>query len=531
MTEAKYAAIAKLRDDPRAFFKLLSVFDNNQGKLVPFVLTPTQERFLSILETSNRVVIVKARQLGISTVTRAWFLWKAWRSGEPLKHAVISYTRESANHLHSIDKAFFVSLPQALQRRLANDSKGSLKWADTGSELKCFSAGGKGGATRSYSFTSAHISEFAFFDDQNELLSNVISSVGGGQIVIETTVKEADDFYHNLVRGAPQNGWTLAFFPWMDEKKYASHPRFGQGDIPKVTDDEKSVKRDLHLNLSQLYWRRQQINSLGLTKFCREFPSTIEEAFYTRGESWLSLGGLSALVPLDMGRGPDFEYEEPIEGQRYAMGVDVGGGGGGDFSVITVVSVTTGQPVYHWADNTTPPFKFAEIVFEEWSRWNDAHILVESNGVGSVVISALEQWGVPLWKDDRGRDWRTDKTSKIRILERLREALEGGSFRELHSTLVDEIINMVPNRWGSASARKGKHDDFVISMSLALEARDAVPDFSDHVTRRNLIDQWKREARAHKILSQKIPFKIATWGGAGGAGAKRAKMLAKGHQR
>lgn len=517
------AAIQKLRDDPRAFFKLLSVFDNNQSKLVPFVLTPTQEAYLRILESSNRIVIVKARQLGISTVTRAWFLWKAWRSGEPLKHAVISYTRESANHLHSIDKAFYISLPQSLQRRLANDSKGSLKWADTGSELKCFSAGGKGGATRSYSFTSAHISEFAFFDDQNELLSNVISSVGGGQIVIETTVKEADDFYHNLVRGAPDNGWTLAFFPWHKESKYASHPRFGQGAIPKVSDDEKVVKRELGINLSQLYWRRQQIASLGLTKFCREFPSTIDEAFYTRGESWLSLSALQNLVPLDMGRGPDFEYEEPIEGQRYVIGVDPAGGTGGDYSVMTVVSVTTGQPVYHWAANDIPPFKFAEVVFEEWERWNEAHILVESNGIGAVVISALEGWGVPLWKDDRGRDWKTDKTSKIRVLERLREALEGGAFKELHKTLVDEILNMVPNKWGSAAARKGKHDDFVMSFALALEARDAVPDYSDHTTRRNLIDQWKRQARAHKILNQKIPFKIATYA----SGGSRAKNLAK----
>lgn len=511
---SKAEAIQKLREDPRAFFSLLQVFDNNLSKLVPFVLTPTQEAYLKILETSNRIVIVKARQLGISTVTRAWFLWKAWRSGEPLKHAVISYTRESANHLHSIDKSFYVSLPKSLQRKLANDSKGSLKWSDTGSELKCFSAGGKGGATRSYTFTSAHISEFAFFDDQNELLSNVISSVGDGQIVIETTVNQAEDFYHNLVKGARDktNDWTLAFFPWHKEEKYKSQPRFGQGAVPKPSDDELKVRKDLGLNLSQLYWRHQQIKSMGYEKFHREFPSTIDEAFYTKSQNWLSVDALTNLQSVEMGRGPHFEYEEPIEGERYAMGVDVSGGTGGDYSVITVVSATTGQPVYHYASNTVPPFKFAEIVFEQQSRWNNAHVLCEGNSMGAVVIGLLEQWGIDLWKDDKGKDWLTNRTSKIRIMERLREMLENKHFQELHKDLVDEIINLVPTKTGSAAAKKGHHDDFVMSLALALECRESIPNYADYETRTKLIDQWKKKVRANRILKQKIPYRPASFG-------------------
>ena len=504
-------AIAKLREDPRAFFKLLQVFDNSSGKLVPFVLTPTQEHYLRHLETSNRIVIVKARQLGISTVTRAWFLWKAWRAAQPIKHAVLSYTRASADHLHGIDKAFYIGLPPALQRRLENDNRGSLKWADTGAELRTFSAGGKAGATRSYSFTSAHISEFAFFDDQNELLSNVISSVGDGQIVIETTVKEADDFYHNLVKGAAEgtNGWTLAFYPWMGEKKYASTPKFGNGSVPKVTEEEAAVRKRLGINLSQLYWRRQQINSMGWEKFHREYPATIEEAFYMQGKSWLSKEAIEGLEACHMGRGPAYEYEEPIEGERYAMGVDVANGTGGDFSVITVVACTSGQPVFHWADNRTPPFKFAEIVFAEWERWNEAHILVESNGVGAVVIGQLEAWGVELWKDDKGRDWITNKTSKIRIQERLRERLEAG-MGPMHTTLVEEIKGLVPTKSGSVQARKGGHDDWTMSLALALEAREAVPNFADVVTRRNAIDEWKKTVRARRIIMQKIPFRPAS---------------------
>ena len=443
MTPDEIKYVQKLREDPRAFFRLLQVFDNRQGKMVPFVLTDAQEKYVDILQSSNRIVIVKARQIGISTVTRAWFLWQAWRAAQPIKHAVISYTRESANHLHGIDKQFFVTLPPRLQRKLSTDSKGSIKWEDTGAELRTFTAGGKAGATRSYSFTSCHISEFAFFDDQNELLSNVISSVGGGQIIIETTVKEADDFYHNLVKGAPENGWTLAFFPWWGEKKYSSHPQFGHNGVPKVSEDEARIRKELGINLSQLYWRHQQISSMGLEKFSREFPATIEEAFYSKGRSWLSLDALRELVPLDMGRGPAWTYEPPLPGERYAMGVDVANGTGGDYSTVTIVSAITGQPVFHYADNKIPPFKFAEKVFEIWEEWNEPLILVESNGVGAVLVGQLEGWEVPLWKDRGGKDWKTDKWSKVRIFERLRESLEKGMFSELHKDLIEEIKNLV----------------------------------------------------------------------------------------
>jgi len=503
--------IKKLRSDPREFFKLLQVFDNVKKQMVPFVLTETQERYLDILTASNRIIIVKARQIGISTVTRAYFLWKAWSASEPLKHAIISYTRDSANHLHGIDKTLLASLPPGLQRKMEKDSAGTLRWEDTEAELKAFTAGGKAGATRSFSFTSCHISEFAFFDDQAELLSNCIASVGDGQIIIETTVNEAGDFYSELVAGAEActNGWTLAFFPWHMEKKHSSTPKFGNGRVPQPTADELSIKAQLGLNLSQLYWRHTQISSIGEAKFRREFPSTVAEAFRANVKHWLSPEAVAELRKVDLGRGPHLLYEEPHPDERYAMGVDTANGTGGDFSTITVVSVTTGQPVYHWADNGTVPFKFAEVVREQWSRWNEATTLVEGNGVGNVVTGLLEQWGVPIWKNADGKNWQTGKTTKARILERLREMIERHELRELQSELVDQLVHLIPNPWGGASAPKKHHDDLVISFALALEARESCPKIANEEMRVGAIDRWKKKVSAQRIRLAKLPFRPA----------------------
>ena len=179
--------------DPRNFFKFLKVFDKEQNKLVPFVLRPQQEELLDALLTHNKIVVLKARQLGISTLLRAYFLWKSYMAVEPTSHAIISYTRDSADHLHNMDKGFYFSLPKPLQRKLSKSSARTLQFGDTNAGLRAFTAGGKAGATRSFTFSDTHISEFAFFDDQDDLLANVMASVGEGQIVIETTPNTPGD--------------------------------------------------------------------------------------------------------------------------------------------------------------------------------------------------------------------------------------------------------------------------------------------------------------------------------------------------
>jgi hypothetical protein len=68
-------------------------------------------------------------------------------------------------------------------------------------------------------------------------------------------------------------------------------------------------------------------------------------------------------------------------------------------------------------------------------------------------------------------------------MERLREMLENSHFQELHKDLVDEIISLVPTKTGSAAAKKGKHDDLVMSLALALECAESIPNFSDYQTK------------------------------------------------
>jgi len=490
--------VLKAFEDPRNFFKFLKVFNKETNKLEPFVMRPQQEELLDALLTHKKIVVLKARQLGISTLLRAYFLWKTYMSTEPTRHAIISYTRDSADHLHQMDKGFFDSLPSPLRRKLSKSSSRTLQFGDTNAELRAFTAGGKAGATRSFTFTDTHISEFAFFDDQDDLLANVMASVGEGQIVIETTPNTPGDKYHDLIMNAPENGWHLCWFPWHEHTVYTKKSQFHQPQVPDPTEEEIQLKEEFDLTLGQLYWRRTMIRTMGIEKFKREFPATVDEAFFAASSEFFPLDIVDELEVLNCGGHRERVYCDPIPGDKFAMGIDVAAGRGGDYSVITVVSCTTMQPIYHFRSNQILPHELADKIYELYWDFDEPYTLVEQNGPGETVLYRLKEWKVRnLYKDSKGRDWRTRKENKIAIFDHLRDLICEGIIDAVDKDLWAEL-RAVQITQGAPKVING-HDDMVMATALACWAAKLKPVPSFMQVRKTMLDDMIKSRRAQKI--------------------------------
>ena len=502
-------AIMKRLHDPRQFFKFLKVFDKDSGKLVPFVLNAEQEELLDALLTHQKVVVCKARQIGCSTLIRAYFLWKTYVETQPTRSAIISYTRDSADHLHSIDKEFYLSMPKPLQRKLSKSSSRTLQFGDTKAELRAFTGGGKGGATRSFTFSSAHISEFAFFDDQSDLLANIQASVGEGQLIIETTPNGPGDVYHRLCNNAKTNGWHLCFFPWFKHNRYKKKSQFGSSNVPNATEDELSVKEELELSMAQLYWRRTQISTMGLEKFQREFPSSVDEAFMTSSNVFFPTDIVDNLDLLELGKGPEMYYCD-VMGDKYAMGVDVAHGNGGDYSTVTIVSCTTMQPVYHYRSNRIRPEDFAEKIWDIYWEYDEPYTIVEANGPGALVLYRLKEFRMKnLYKNKHNKDWNTRKENKMAIYDHFRELICDGTIDCLEATLWGEMRNTICNEGGAPSHPKGQNDDLIISTALALWGAKLKPAPSLYEVKRELVDKFIAKTKARRTKAKgPIPYRI-----------------------
>jgi hypothetical protein len=499
--------IEELLQNPEKFISRLTIMHKQKQRLSKFDLNTPQKILLETLRNHNRVIILKARQMGISTLTRGWHFWQAYMSDEPRQYAVISHTRDSSEELHRMEKTFYENLPDPLRRPLAKSSAKTLQFKDSGAAVRTYTAGGKGG-TRSFAMNSVHLSEFAFYENQEEVMATVMAAVGDGQIIIESTPNVPGDKFHELVEGARkgENGWKLMFFPWFVHKHYTAAELPGWY-IP--TAREKVVQEEHQLSVEQLFWRRQQLKTLGSDKFVREYPATIEEAFRSSGVQFFDPEALSEIKGLDMGSHEHRQYALPEPGEAYVMGVDVGSGLGKktDFSAITVISASTRQPVYHFISNKTPPSKLADKIVDVWKRYNEPRVIVESNGNGMWVIHRLKELKVRnLYKDKNGKPFRTTVGTRPLMFQAIKAVVDGGVIHSLDRHVLDELTTIVYIK-DKPQAAKRKNDDVTISMALCYYLLEKMPLLVSRSVKTAMMEKHIASMRAKKS-KRAIPWNV-----------------------
>lgn len=488
-------------DDPFKFIRLLKIQDKDSGKLVPFTPNDEQLELLDILQNHNLVIIVKPRQIGISTLLRAHALHKVYTSEDPLKFGVISFHKRSADNLRRMDKTMYEYLPDMLLRELDADNATTMRFDDSKAELSSFTAGSKGG-TRSFMLTSAHLSEFAYYENQADFLAAIKSTVGKGQIIIESTAVKSGDEFHRLIMNAPENGWKVVTFWWWKHKKY----RVQAPEDFTPTGDELDLIHKYHVDFDQLYWRRMEIGTMGLSRFRREYPSCLEDAFHLNMSTYMDLDKLSKIEPVTF-KDDKRIYEKPRHDDVYAMGVDVAAGVGKDYSAITVVSMDTKQPVYHWRSNTISPSFFADEVLKIAQWYNDAMVLCESNNHGHLVLYRLKHFGYKnLWYTHEGKDWTTTVKSKLDAFETLREIIENEMIDKLDSIVLAELMGLVVKRV-TPEASEGLNDDLAMSLALAYRCLRDIPARKLVLAKRKIMDILIEEARRNRRTKDKLPFK------------------------
>ena len=474
-------------DDPLQFISRLEIIDK-RGR--PAKLKPRAEQIAIIeaLVEGDDTLVLKPRQIGSTTVVAAYFFWKWYTAKSPETYVVLSHKLASAKHILDIHKRFYSGLPPVLQRPLSDDNSTTMTLADTGAKLLAVSAEGKGGL-RSFTATGLHISEFAFSPDADELKATAISALNGGQLCIESTANFFGDPLHREIDlwESELVDWNFLFFPWTDHAEYSEDPP-----------EEFETDPDTDLTPGQQYWMARMVGKLGETKFRREYPLTVEDAYAQTDGAWIDLSQVEGMdiVKTDHEGG---QIVRPDRSDSYAIGVDCGAGTGGDASVVCVVSGKTGQMVEIRRSRDTSPQDWATVVAECSAKWNGAKVLVESNGTyGGIIITELKHMGVKLWKDSDGKDWITNASTKPKMLNEVKErilsgalrALDEWTYKELRSFQVDDRGMPYCPRNGSM----GHHGDSVIALALAIQCLDKV-----QVDWRPYLPDWIRHRKVQNI--------------------------------
>jgi hypothetical protein len=479
----------RLLDNPLQFISRLKIV-NKKGKLV--YLNPTEEqiKIVEALHRGDSTLILKPRQIGSSTIICAYFFWCAYTSDDPQTYAILSHKLASSKHLLEIHKTFYFNLPVSLQKPLSTDNTTEFRFKDSGAGIVAASSQDRGGL-RSFSVSKLHISEFAFADNPDELKATAIAALNDGQLVMESTANYYNDAMHQEVMKVQRGlaDWNYLFFPWFQHKSY--HLPIPKRNQFEKTEEEIDLSQRYDLNDNQLWWRRSQIKKIGLDKFSREFPETLEDAYKQIGNSYFTQNDLENVEVIKVDNGDWAVLQDPQPDDRYAIGVDVAAGVNRDYSVIFVISKMTYQPVLIYRSNKVNPVSLAEIIMDVSGNYNDALTLIESNNYGNVVINELRHQGFRrFWLTEDGKDWTTTLKSKTLMFENLKTLIREGYIYNIDNITFGEIRSLQVNEKGHIQIpdNLASHGDNAVAMALCsmclgnvkLPKTTYLPDFIKH---------------------------------------------------
>lgn len=443
---------------------------------------------------SNDLLILKPRQIGSTTIISAYLFWRWYTATDPITIAILSHKQRSAVHILDIWRRFWNRLPNKMRRPLEIDNRNHIKLADSGAEVIAAGATDRGGI-RSFSAHCIHLSEFAFSPDAEELLATSVGALApGGKLIAESTANHYGDQLHQEVlktqRG--EGSWCFLFFPWYEHEAY----RIDAPEEVDWTPEEEQLRVRHDLDDAQLWWRHSQIGRVGIDKFNREYPATIEDAYANRSGAWLDATDIQHVAPYRAEFTGYTYLADYHPDHRYAIGVDVGSGVGQDWTVAIVMDRFTFQPCAMWRHNRCSLRQAADAVLEMAQRYN-ALVLIESNNHGHALIAHMRRSGwTRFWLDAAGRDWITTTKSKALMWASLKTAIQDGSIYMIDDVTLGEMRQLIVDDQGRVTVPSSSlgHCDGAVAFALAYQCMQAV-----RLPRSTYLPNWVRAQRVDRI--------------------------------
>ena len=269
------------------------------GQVVAFRPNAAQRRLLANLHTRN--VVLKARQLGVSTLACVLWLDTALFAREPLACVIVAQDRQTAGHLFGKVRFAYEQLPQPLraQFRLAKQTAEEMQFAHNGASIRVATSARGGTIHR------LHISEMGkigarFPEKAREIVTGSIPAVPLDDVVIvESTAEGASGRFYEMVRAAAEvqasgrelspRDWRLHFFPWWGAPEYVMPAEAAPLSVEDVQYFAEVEQRcGVRLTPEQKAWYAATLRGADMAGerplMWQEYPSHADEPFKTPQE-------------------------------------------------------------------------------------------------------------------------------------------------------------------------------------------------------------------------------------------------------
>lgn len=469
----------RCKNDIIYFLKTYAKIQHPSRGKIPFKLYPFQEKVLEAFQANRFNIILKGRQLGLSTLISGFLVHQMMFKEDYIVLCIATKTRTAIDLVKKVS-VILDGLPPWLRPPIDSNNKQSIELKN-GSRV--FAVSSKSDAARSTAASLMIIDEAAFIRDIDEVWTAAFPILStGGSAIVNSTPNGVGNWYHRMWQSAEEG--SSNFFPI--KLPWYVHPERDQAWRDEQDVELKSKKKAAQENDGDFI-------SSGNTVIDGDIILSHKQ---------------SAKEPLfKLGVNEDlWIWKEPEYGEQYLISVDNAEPGGTDFSAAQIINIMTLEQVGEYKGNISLR-DFGKMLVDLAKQYNDAFLVIENNSIGLATIQSVldEEYENLFWtkkgtleytdpKDIDGlMDDKTIKpgfstTMKTRplMIEKMRQMVVSREVRLNSLRTINEMWTFIYEN-GKPTHSKGNHDDLLLALSMGLWVRDVM------LTKINLQDEINKQ--------------------------------------
>jgi len=538
-----------MRNTPYALRTYLQTYDNTVSKYVPLDLFPDQVSLIEDYDNYNENIALKYRQAGVSTVTAAWISKRLVfaKKTKPEKILIIANKLDTSMEMANKVRGFTEQWPNWVGVTFSKEKNSQKHFKlSNGCEVKAVATSKD--ALRGYTPTILVFDEAAFIEADSDFWSACMASLStGGKVIVVSTPNGYDPIYYEIYDQALRNmnDFKVSEMFWYRDPRYTkdlymvktkdlvhflrNREEYSDKDIITLS-MENPYERDHTIvtdYISKGYkpcssWFEGMVKKLKFDN--RKVAQELECNFLGSGDNVFESELMQGIAKNSLKEpqaklmgGSLWIFEEPVNGHKYVMGVDVSRGDSEDFSCIQIIDFDEREQVLEYVAKV-PPDVLAEIAYK-WGTMYNAYCVIDiTGGMGISTARKLQelnyQGGLYIDNVDTTNKWKWDpkindkipginfNSKRVQIIAAFEEGIRHG-FKVYSNRLYNEMNTFIYIN-GRPDHQKGHHDDCIMSVSIALYVAEKSFQSLEKVTNHTkaMINSWATTVNENKNSSE-----------------------------
>ena len=451
--EDQVKEIIKCGRDAVHFMRNYAKIQHPKRGLIPFETYDFQNDCVKSFETHRFNIVLKSRQLGLSTVTAAYAVWYAIFKKDKNILIIATKLQTAMNFIKKV-KTILDGLPNWLLLTKFEPTKQQITFGN-GSTITAVPTSPDAG--RSEALSLLIVDEAAFIRDFEDIWTGLYPTIStGGNAIIISTPNGVGGTYYSL--------WTDAI---------AQVNEFNPINLPWHVHPEHDQE-----------WFNKETKNLPKRKVAQEFLCD----FISSGDTFLQpseMDYLRSMIDQPIRKeGPAsgvWIWSDPEPNKKYIISSDVARGDGNDYSTFHVIDCDECEVVAEYMGKI-PPDKLADLLQEYGKQYNTALICPERNTFGYFTCVKLRDSGYKrLYYRNATGDvydfiqtdmdavpgFETQGNTRPQILAKLEEVVRNKILKVYSQRFYDQMQAFIWNG-SKAQATRDAHDDLILSLAIGI---------------------------------------------------------------